>query len=169
MFGLVIGGGGGDRLGRRPACRHLPLCYGAVSDHLRRLTIDAACFMVAPPDDHGICSFGPVCDFLPDLWARIPIRIGVINPRLPRSHGTAGIPLSDLTLAIEDDQELPVASPGGDDATRAMTVLLRKLAGHDLGLVVHARQFLPQRGVLVRVGVHALRGVVRHDLGLRRL
>lgn len=109
-----------------PAATFLPLCYGAVSDHLRRLTIDAACFMVAPPDDHGICSFGPVCDFLPDLWARIPVRIGVINPRLPRSRGTAGIPFSELTLAIEDDQELPVARPGGDDATRAIA---RRLAG----------------------------------------
>jgi len=36
--------------------------------HLKLSDITAAIFMVSPPDRNGMCSFGPVVDFLADLW-----------------------------------------------------------------------------------------------------
>ena len=40
--------------------------------------------MATPPDAQGYCGFGPVVDFLAELWPRIPVRVAHINPRLPR-------------------------------------------------------------------------------------
>ena len=40
------------------------------------------------PTPDGICGFGPVVDFLADLWPKIPVRIAHINPRLPRVAGS---------------------------------------------------------------------------------
>ena len=66
------------------AVKFLPLCYADILARLRSVRIDAALFMATPPDARGNCSFGPVVDFLADLWPSIPVRIAHINPRLPR-------------------------------------------------------------------------------------
>jgi acyl-CoA hydrolase len=76
----------------RDAVEFLPLCYSDILAHLRDTPIDAALFMVAPPDANGLCSFGPVVDFLAELWPRIPNRIAHINPQMPITHGNPGIP-----------------------------------------------------------------------------
>ncbi len=75
----------------RDAVEFLPLCYAGILAHLRDTPIDAALFMVAPPDANGLCSFGPVVDFLAELWPRIPNRIAHINPQMPSTHGHPGI------------------------------------------------------------------------------
>src|SRR3546814_7692143 len=64
----------------------LPLCYADILGHLRRTKIDAALFSVAPPDANGLCSFGPIADFLPELWPYIAVRIAHINPAMPRTR-----------------------------------------------------------------------------------
>ncbi|MAM73846.1 MAG: hypothetical protein CMO29_08585 [Tistrella sp.] len=142
-----------------PAADMLPLCYADLSDHLQGLTIDAACFMVAPPDSRGICSFGPVCDFLPDLWQRIPVRIGVINPCLPRTRGTAGIPLSDFSGLIEDDRDLPAVGSGSDDATRAIAARLAGLVPDGATLQIGLGR--TPEGALA--GLHGHRGLAIHS------
>jgi acyl-CoA hydrolase len=63
-------------------------------------------FMVAPPDANGLCSFGPVVDFLAELWPRIPNRIAHINPQMPSTHGHPGIPFSEITSFVEADMPL---------------------------------------------------------------
>src|SRR3546814_14361131 len=75
----------------------LPLCYADILGHLRRTKIDAALFSVAPPDANGLCSFGTIADFLPELWPYIAVRIALINPAMPRTHGQPGIHFSSLT------------------------------------------------------------------------
>ena len=69
------------------AARFLPFCYGDILEWLKATPIDAALFMASPPDADGNCSFGPIVDFLAELWPRIPIRVAHINPRLPRTAG----------------------------------------------------------------------------------
>ena len=56
------------------AVKFLPLCYGDILARLRSVPIDAALFMATPPDADGNCGFGPVVDFLAELWPSIPVR-----------------------------------------------------------------------------------------------
>ncbi len=74
------------------AVRFLPLCYGDILARLRSVPIDAALFMATPPDAGGLCSFGPVVDFLAEIWPRIPVRVAHLNPRLPRVASSCAIP-----------------------------------------------------------------------------
>lgn len=85
----------------RDRVQFLPLCYGDILRHLRTQPIAAALLRVTPPDDEGWCSFGPVVDFLAELWPRIPVRIAHIDPELPRARGHRGIPFDELTAVIE--------------------------------------------------------------------
>jgi acyl-CoA hydrolase len=99
------------------AVTFLPLCYGDILARLRKVPIDAALFMATPPDSQGICGFGPIVDFLADVWPKIPIRIAHINLHLPRVRGAAGIPFSELTAVIEQEQPLLAMADAGADPT----------------------------------------------------
>ena len=98
------------------ATKFLPFCYGDIVQWLRTVRIDAALFMATPPDADGNCSFGPVVDFLADLWPRIPVRIAHINARLPRVAGPCGVPFDALTAFVEAEQELLGGPDRPDDA-----------------------------------------------------
>ena len=99
------------------AVTFLPLCYGDILARLRKIPIDATLFMATPPDSQGICGFGPIVDFLADVWPKIPIRIAHINPHLPRVRGAAGIPFSELTAVIEQEQPLLAMADAAADPT----------------------------------------------------
>jgi len=99
----------------------LPLCYQDILGFLRRLPIQAALFMVAPPDLQGVCSFGTTVDFLAELWPQIPVRIAQINPSMPRTNGHHGIPFREFTAYFEEDSPLPgMADEGIDDVAAAI-------------------------------------------------
>lgn len=100
----------------------LPLCYTDILSHLRRGIVTAALFPVTPPDADGNCSFGPIVDFLADVWPLIPIRIAHVNPRMAATRGNPGIPWSELTAVVEDEGfDLPgMATGGSDPATEAI-------------------------------------------------
>ena len=74
------------------AARLLPFCYGDILEWLKVTSIDAALFMASPPDADGNCSFGPIVDFLAELWPRIPIRVAHINSRCPEPRARAPFP-----------------------------------------------------------------------------
>lgn len=93
----------------------LPLCYRDIRAWLATNTPQAALVMIAPPDDQGRCSFGPVTDFLADIWERIPILIGHVNPSFPPTHGTPGIPIERFAAIVEAQTALPESDPGVDD------------------------------------------------------
>jgi acyl-CoA hydrolase len=97
------------------AVKLLPLCYADILARLRSLQIDAALFMVTPPNEEGECSFGPVVDFLAELWPRIPVRIAHINSCLPRAASSCSIPFQELTAFVEGEQELLGLAPAADD------------------------------------------------------
>jgi acyl-CoA hydrolase len=98
------------------AVKFIPLCYADILARLRSVPIDAALFMTTPPDADGICGFGPVVDFLAELWPLIPVRIAHINPRLPHVEGPCRIPFSALTAYVEAEQELLGFAIGADDS-----------------------------------------------------
>lgn len=101
------------------AVKFLPLCYADILARLRSIPIDAALFMATPPDAQGQCGFGPIVDFLADLWPRIPVRIAHINPRLPRAASSCNIPFAALTAYCEGEQELLSFGESADDALSA--------------------------------------------------
>ena len=105
----------------------LPLCYRDILAVLRATPIDAALLSVSPPDEQGMCSFGPVVDFLVELWPKIPVRIAHINPRMPRTVGYQGIPFSELTAFIEGETELPVSAAGRDEVADKIGAVVASL------------------------------------------
>ena len=175
------------------ATKFLPFCYGDILHWLRTIPIDAALFMTAPPDGEGLCSFGPVVDFLAELWPKIPVRIAHINPRLPAVGGPCGIPFEALTAFVNAEQDLleqpdppddpesraigqAVARFASDGATIQMglgkipTAALRALKGHrnlrvHSGLIPEAVVDLEDAGALAP-GVSVTGGVA---IGSRRL
>jgi len=101
----------------------LPFCYGDIRRHLGAQSISAALFRVAPPDEDGWCSFGPVVDFLAELWPRTPIRIAQIDPLLPTTRGHRGIPFQDLTAFFEKSEgALPMEDAGANGDSVAASV-----------------------------------------------
>jgi acyl-CoA hydrolase len=92
----------------------LPLCYADIRRHLATAPISAALIKLSPPGPDGVCSFGPVVDFLPTLWPRVPIRIAHIDPLLPPTRGT-GIPFAKLTAVLEEPEGPLVAAEDGED------------------------------------------------------
>ena len=103
------GGGRGDEVSAASATAIF--CDGCAPS-----PIDAALFMATPPDAAGNCSFGPVVDFLAELWPRIPVRIAHINPRLPRVASPCRIPFEALTAYVEGEQDLLGIADRADDA-----------------------------------------------------
>ncbi len=175
------------------AARLLPFCYGDILEWLKATPIDAALFMASPPDEDGNCSFGPIVDFLAELWPRIPIRVAHINPRMPRTAGPCGIPRDALTAYVEADQDLLGGPDRPDDAVsqaigeavarcvpdgatiqtglgKIPTAALRALTGHrnlkiHSGLIPEAVVDLEDAGALAP-GVSVTGGVA---IGSRRL
>lgn len=133
----------------------LPLSYRDIRAWLAVHPPQAALVMVAPPDSDGRCSFGPVTDFIADLWERIPLLIGHINPSLPRTSGTPGIPLERFAAVVERRHPLPESEPGSDDVSVRMAA--------------HAAAFVPD-GATVQAGLgRAPEAVLRGLSGKRGL
>src|SRR5690606_16702468 len=58
--------------GHEDKVRLLPFCYRDIRLHLARQLPDAVLVMVSPPDEQGMCSLGPVNDFIADIWPQVP-------------------------------------------------------------------------------------------------
>ena len=121
------------------AVTFLPLCYDDIRRRLSSVPIDAALFMATPADAEGNCSFGPVVDFLAELWPRIPVRIAHLNPSMPCTRGHAGIPFDALTGFIEAPQPLlgspeAASEPVADAIARHIATLVYDGATLQVGL-----------------------------------
>ncbi|WP_176599223.1 MULTISPECIES: acetyl-CoA hydrolase/transferase family protein [Sphingobium] len=105
----------GDRV------RFLPLCYADIRQRLLENPPDAALMMVSPPDEDGLCSFGPTVDFLAELWPRISVRLAHVNPMMPRTRGQAVIPFAEISAVTYAPQPLlGMADSGGDAVADAI-------------------------------------------------
>ncbi|MFC4594715.1 acetyl-CoA hydrolase/transferase C-terminal domain-containing protein [Sphingobium tyrosinilyticum] len=111
------------------AVRFLPLCYADIRQRLIDNPPDAALMMVTPPDEDGMCSFGPTVDFVAELWPRIPVRLAHVNPLMPRTRGQATIPWSEITAFVQSPQVLLGAAEGVSGAAA------EAIAGHIAPLI----------------------------------
>ena len=106
----------------------LPLTYTGILARWQRTPPDAALFSVTPPDENGLCSFGPAVDFLADLWPSIPRRIAHVNPLLPRTSGSTGIPHAALHAVVEAPEAPPTSAEAATDPVTA--AIARHVAAH---------------------------------------
>jgi acetyl-CoA hydrolase len=80
------------------------------------LAVDVALIHVAPPDEHGFCSFGVGVECTKAAAERARTVIALVNRRMPRALGDAFIHASRLTHVVEADRpvlELPGAGRVG--------------------------------------------------------
>jgi acyl-CoA hydrolase len=85
----------------------LSLDYRGIVRHLRDSPpADLAIAQLTPPDAEGWCSPGLASDFMPLVWTRARRRVAHFNPRLPRTHGSFRVHVSDLKFGIEADLPL---------------------------------------------------------------
>ena len=132
----------------------LPLCYQDILVELRRRKPTAALFMCSPPDADGLCSFGTEVAFIAELWREIPVRIAHINPLMPQTRGSFGIPFDALTAYVEQDQPLAGTPAAEPDAVAS-------------AIAAHVARFVPD-GATVQAGLGKLPDAVFGALGAHR-
>lgn len=97
----------------------LPLTYHGFARRVAAAHYAAGLFMVSPPDERGLCSFGPTCDFAPTALERCAVKIGVVNRSLPRLPGAPTMSIDVFDEIIERDTplvEYAVRAPGPVEA-----------------------------------------------------
>ena len=62
---------------------------------------------MAPPDEHGFCSFGLEVGVTKTAAAHARVVIAEVNPRMPRTLGDSFIHLSKITHIVPVEYELP--------------------------------------------------------------
>lgn len=164
-----------------------------------RQKIDVALIQVSPPDQHGNCSLGISVEATKAACETANKVIAHINPRMPRTHGDAVMPLSEIDVAFTQSHELPlVPSPPLNDVQKKIgehvaslihdgdclqlgigaipDAVLKALKGHkDLG--IHSEMFsdglidLIEQGVVnnSRKKIHAGKTVTGFVIGSQRL
>jgi 4-hydroxybutyrate CoA-transferase len=83
------------------------------------LPVDVALVHIAPPDEHGFCSYGVGVECTKAAAERARTVIALVNRQMPRSLGDAFIHVSRLTHVVEIDRpviELPQATAVGEVA-----------------------------------------------------
>jgi len=83
------------------------------------LPVDVALIHIAPPDEHGFCSYGVGVECTKAAAERAPTVIALVNRQMPRALGDAFIHVSRLTHVVEVDRplrELPQTTEVGEVA-----------------------------------------------------
>ena len=115
-----------------------------------RLPLDVALIQVAPPDEHGFCSFGVEVGVTKPAAEAARLVIAEINPRMPRTLGDSFIHISRLDAVVPVDYPLPeLHMASGEPATD-------RIAAHVAGLIPD--------GATLQTGIGAI-----PDAVLRRL
>ncbi len=93
------------------------------------LPLDAALIHVAPPDEHGFCSFGVEVGVTKTAAQFAKVVIAEVNPNMPRTLGDAFIHISKIDHIVPVDYQLP-ETPMGDPSE-----LASRIAKHIAGLI----------------------------------
>lgn len=80
-----------------------------------QLPLDVALIQVAPPDEHGFCSFGVEVGVTKTAAQSAKIVIAEINPRMPRTLGDSFVHVSKLHALVQVDYPLPPAHMASTD------------------------------------------------------
>lgn len=136
-----------------------PLAYSRTLDWLRRTPLDAVVLHLSPPDANGACSFGVAADFGPLLLERRALKVGLINPDMPRAGNGPSVRLADLDVVIETESPLPTYDPGATGA------LYDRIAAHVLEVVPERATVeigLGKAGAAVLAALKSRRGLKLH-------
>lgn len=82
----------------------------------RVIPVDVAFIQLAPPDDHGFCSYGVGVECTKAAAERARAVVALVNRQMPRSLGDSFIHVSRLTHVVEIDRpvvELPMFTEVG--------------------------------------------------------
>ncbi|GAA1851710.1 acetyl-CoA hydrolase/transferase family protein [Pseudonocardia ailaonensis] len=105
----------GGRVPRRlaPITDHLTATLAEVARTFGRgeRRVDAFVALVAPPDDDGFCSLGPVVSYSPAAAASARRRIIITNPEMPRFSGHRGLHQDSCTVLEGPARPLGVLPP----------------------------------------------------------
>jgi 4-hydroxybutyrate CoA-transferase len=115
-----------------------------------QLPLDVALIHVAPPDEHGFCSFGIEVGVTKTAAQSAKIVIAEVNPNMPRTLGDAFIHISKLTHIVAVDYPLPELSMG------ETTDLSRKIARHIAAMIPD--------GATLQMGIGGIPDAVLHEL-----
>lgn len=102
---------------------YLPCFLSEIPNLFRsgRKPLDVALLHLSPPDPHGFCTLGTSVDVARAAFESSDLVIAQINQQMPRVHGDAYIPVSELDAYIEIDEALPSTAPGPlNDVERAI-------------------------------------------------
>jgi 4-hydroxybutyrate CoA-transferase len=81
-----------------------------------RLPLDVALIQVAPPDEHGFCSFGVEVGVTKPAAQAARLVIAEVNPRMPRTLGDSFIHISRLNAIVPVDYPVPEVQMASGDA-----------------------------------------------------
>lgn len=115
-----------------------------------QLPVDVALIHVAPPDEHGFCSFGIEVGVTKTAAQSAKIVIAEVNPNMPRTLGDAFIHISKLDYIVPVEYGLPELPMG------ETTDLSRKIARHIAGMIPN--------GATLQMGIGGIPDAVLHEL-----
>jgi len=125
---------------------------------LKNLDIDIFMGTVSPPDRHGFCSFGVSVDYTTTAARLAKKVLLVVNPNMPRTHGTGFIHITRADCIVEDDSPLPeYIHDEPDEETKA--------------IAAHVAERIPD-GATIALGLGPIPQAVgealrdKHDLGV---
>jgi acetyl-CoA hydrolase len=114
------------------------------------LPLDVALIHVAPPDEHGFCSFGIEVGVTKTAAQSARIVIAEINPNMPRTLGDAFIHISKINYIVPVEYPLPELPMG------ATTELSKQIARHIAGIIPD--------GATLQMGIGGIPDAVLHEL-----
>ena len=121
-----------------------------------QLPLDVALIQVAPPDEHGFCSFGVEVGVTKTAAQVAQFVIAEVNPRMPRTLGDSFIHVSKLSAIVPVDYPLPEVRMGSTDA------VTEQIADHVASLIPD--------GATLQTGIGAIPdAVLRHLLSHKNL
>ena len=154
---LSYGGLGDLRLlSRHGLLDVVPCHYSAIPRMFARrlLPSDVGLVQVSPPDRHGEVTLGIGVDYVADAVPHARTLIAEINHKMPRTKGSATIPLSAFATTVETDRPLREAPSREPDQVE------RAIAEHVAALV--------EDGDTLQIGVGSLPNVVLEALARHR-
>ena len=140
------------RLSRHGLLDVVPCHYSAIPRMFARgqLPADVGLLQVSPPDDVGLVSLGIGVEYVADALLHTRTLLAEVNHRMPRTVGSARLPLSAFVDTIDTDRPLREAPSRDSDAVE------RSIADHVAGLV--------EDGDTVQIGVGSLPNAVLESL-----
>src|SRR5260370_23827880 len=132
----------------------VPCHYSALPRMFERgqLPSDVGLLQVSPPDADGLVSLGIGVEYVADALRHTRTLIAEVNQRMPRTRGTAGLPLSAFAAVIETDRPLRQATARAPDAVD------RGIADLVAGLIEDGDTLQLSVGSLPRAGLEFLSG-----------